>query len=578
MFRSALFEQLGEPRLEGAVTTDICGKRDAHAIRLDNEAADTLRKARLHRKTATTIFFECNGGQIRTEATVPEIRLAVAEPGLEIGNIETALESLASSCYYLTVERNRYRFSLTPNLNQLLADRRGSIQPPRVEECVRSEVQGVFSGGPSVERIFFPEKSSHIPDRAALTLVVLAPEHSMQDRDGVTRLVDSMTKEHGTSSRTFKSALLWCIADAPGNLQEEARKLLAWEDINDEKEELRLDEGQKRQVAINLEKAQRDLKEAVWRTYKNVILLGKDNSLRIVDLGLVHSSAAKTMVNLILNRLRQDGDVEEGISPNFLLRNWPPAFMEWSTKAVRDAFFSSPQFPRVLTVEAIKETIVKGVSGKLLAYVGKTAKGDYEPFIYERDLSVDEIELSDDMFIITAQEAEKHKEPPKLTTVVVSPQQVRLEPGNRQTFTAKGLDQHSREIPLDHVEWTGTGGTIGQNGVFLSGPDEGNFIVTATAGTILGQATVTIGNAPSPIPSPQTPGAGARTLSWSGEIPPQKWMNFYTKVLSRFATGKGLKLVLTVDVSPDEGIPTHRVEETKVALRELGLNDDVQTG
>ena len=31
MFRAALFEQLGEPRLEGAITTDICGKKDSHA-------------------------------------------------------------------------------------------------------------------------------------------------------------------------------------------------------------------------------------------------------------------------------------------------------------------------------------------------------------------------------------------------------------------------------------------------------------------------------------------------------------------------------------------------------------------
>lgn len=33
-----------------------------------------------------------------------------------------------------------------------------------------------------------------------------------------------------------------------------------------------------------------------------------------------------------------------------------------------------------------------------------------------------------------------------------------------------------------------------------------------------------------------------------GEISPQKWMNFYTKVLSRFATAGGLKLTVTVDV------------------------------
>src|SRR5712692_2040002 len=50
MFRAALFEQLGEPRLEGAITTDICGKKDSHAIRLDKEAVESVQKARLHRK------------------------------------------------------------------------------------------------------------------------------------------------------------------------------------------------------------------------------------------------------------------------------------------------------------------------------------------------------------------------------------------------------------------------------------------------------------------------------------------------------------------------------------------------
>src|SRR5215208_1322801 len=105
LFRSAIFEQLGGAKLEGAVTTDICGKKDSHALRLDKEAVDTIKKARLHRKVATTIFFESNGGQGKTgEATLPEIRLAVAEPDIDIGNIETVLDALTEASYYLTTE------------------------------------------------------------------------------------------------------------------------------------------------------------------------------------------------------------------------------------------------------------------------------------------------------------------------------------------------------------------------------------------------------------------------------------------------------------------------------------------
>ena len=56
MFRAAVFEQLGETKLEVAVTTDICSKRDSHAVRLDAEAQETIKSARLHRKVSTAIF------------------------------------------------------------------------------------------------------------------------------------------------------------------------------------------------------------------------------------------------------------------------------------------------------------------------------------------------------------------------------------------------------------------------------------------------------------------------------------------------------------------------------------------
>jgi len=75
----------------------------------------------------------------------------------------------------------------------------------------------------------------------------------------------------------------------------------------------------------------------------------------------------------------------------------------------------------------------------------------------------------------------------------------------------------------------------------------------------------------------KTPSPGAAAgVKWTGEVPPQKWMNFYTKVLSRFASSKGLRITLTVEVSPDGGVSEQKIEETKVALRALGLKDDVK--
>jgi predicted AAA+ superfamily ATPase len=64
-FRDALFEQLGSDQLSVPVTTDIAGKKDAHAVRLDREATESVKKARLHQGVGTAIFFESNGGQSR---------------------------------------------------------------------------------------------------------------------------------------------------------------------------------------------------------------------------------------------------------------------------------------------------------------------------------------------------------------------------------------------------------------------------------------------------------------------------------------------------------------------------------
>ncbi|MEW6185516.1 MAG: DUF499 domain-containing protein [Thermodesulfobacteriota bacterium] len=312
-FRSAVFEQLGEARLEGALTTDIAGKRDSHAIRLDQEAEETLKKSRIHKKVATVVFFESNGGQTRNTATVPEIRLGVAEPGLDIGNVETALEALTDNCYYLNVERNQYRFSLKENLNKRFADRRASVKKEDVEKLVLEEIQKVFPPIEGIERVFFPEKSNQIPDRPAISLVIMGPEQSLQDDPGIEKKIESMTREYGTSARTYKSALIWIVPDSPAAIRDEARKLMAWTDI--EAEGLKLDDLQERQLAENIKKARRDLRESVWRAYNKIVLLGRDNTMRPIDLGLVTSSSAENVCRLVLNHLRQIDEIVKEPSP-----------------------------------------------------------------------------------------------------------------------------------------------------------------------------------------------------------------------------------------------------------------------
>jgi hypothetical protein len=220
----------------------------------------------------------------------------------------------------------------------------------------------------------------------------------------------------------------------------------------------------------------------------------------------------------VLNRLRQDGDIEDAVSPNFLARNWPPAFKEWSTKAVRDAFFASPQFPRLINAESLKETIIRGVENGMLAYVGKKPDASYAPFHWKSSLTTFDVELSEDMYIIQRETAETYVA--GISTPAPTPSQPQ----------SPGINS----VPPAPPPQSGTGTT-----------------------------------------APAIPVGNAGRVTWQGDVPPQKWMNFYTKVLSKFATQTGLKLALKVEITPEGGVSSQKVDEIKIALRELGLSDNV---
>ena len=52
-------------------------------------------------------------------------------------------------------------------------------------------------------------------------------------------------------------------------------------------------------------------------------------------------------------------------------------------------------------------------------------------------------------------------------------------------------------------------------------------------------------------------------------------MNFYTKVLSKFATSPDLKIEVSFETKVDREQADATVAETKTGLREVGLSDQV---
>ncbi len=128
-------------------------------------------------------------------------------------------------------------------------------------------------------------------------------------------------------------------------------------------------------------------------------------------------------------------------------------------------------------------------------------------------------------------------------------------------------------LPIDTVTWFATGGTISSEGVYTAGEVEGLHTVRAKVSGLEALSQVAIKVKEEPPPSPPPP--GKRTIRWRGAVPPQKWMNFYTKVLTRFAGSPELKLEVSFEVSVDSDQWQSKADHTRTGLKELGLDDNV---
>ncbi len=501
------------------------------------------------------------------------------------------MDALADKCYYLERDNKRYRFSVSPKLNKWFSDRSPTIEAAQIRDQVMQEIRKAFAT-PTIP-VMYPHNSGDLPDRPVLTLAVLSPDYAYDDPQ-TRQFIETLTKQHGASSRTHKNVLLWAVPHDRAKLHDIARAWLTWqtilEEIHSGQSLQQLDQAERdklgKEVKEKLDKTRRDLRDDVWQTYRHIGLLKPDQTIDLIDLGPANVSAAPSLTERIVQQLQRYDYVVNSVSTSYLARNWSGAAKEWNTKALRDMFFASPKFPRLLQPDTLKQTISQGVNNGLFAYIGaKTDSGDYALFYYQGKppLHPEDVEISEDTFILSKPAADyyvQHKDR-TLDLFTVTPQHTTVKIGERVTFTAQASDTDGNVMDLP-VLWESAGNEMVAPGVFLAKEEAGEFTVTARVTHQQQEKTATarvrvLPNeaAPgSPIGEPQA--RNITQIGWRGNVTGPKWMNFYMKVLSRFASDHRMEIGLHVTIARPEGISPQKIDEMKMALRDLGLSDELE--
>jgi hypothetical protein len=182
-----------------------------------------------------------------------------------------------------------------------------------------------------------------------------------------------------------------------------------------------------------------------------------------------------------------------------------------------------------------------------------------------------ELEFSEDWVLLRPEVARRYLEPPRLERLEVAPAQSALQPGASVSFAAHGFDQHGDPYPVLDPQWTSSGGHVDETGRFAA-ESAGFYTVTVEVSGRSAEAHVQVSTV---MVQPPSAGGG---LAWSGQIPPQKWTQFYTRVLTKLVGRSGLEIRVELRLPPDAGVSKTERDEAAVALRDLGLDDEVKGG
>lgn len=245
-------------------------------LRIDGEVPN-LGKFAACRRVARTIYM--GSAPISSAANRGledrRVKLGCVMPGESPAIFGDALRRLAGAATYLYQDGPRYWYSTQPTVTKLAEDRAEQLKrdPDKVvkelEERIRVDLRkmGDFS------RVHpFPHSGQDVPDDRDARLVVLAPDHPYvkEPDNGAEVAAKAILESRGNAPRIYRNTLVFLAADKTRlqDLDEAARRYLAWKSVVGEEKLLDLSPHQVTQAETQMKAAEGTMTGRIPETYQ----------------------------------------------------------------------------------------------------------------------------------------------------------------------------------------------------------------------------------------------------------------------------------------------------------------------
>jgi predicted AAA+ superfamily ATPase len=245
-------------------------------LRMDSEVPN-LGKFSACRRVARAIYM---GSAPLTQAAHRgledrHVKLGCVMPGESPAVFGDALRRLAGAATYLYQDGPRYWYSTQPTVTKLAEDRAEQLKrdPDKVVQELEQRLRVDLRQAGDFSRIHpMPESGQDVPDDQDARLVVLRVEHaySKEPSSAAEIAAKAILESRGNTPRLHRNTLVFLAADKNRlqDLDEAARKYLAWESILAEQEQLDLAPLQVKQAETQLAAADGTVTARIPETYQ----------------------------------------------------------------------------------------------------------------------------------------------------------------------------------------------------------------------------------------------------------------------------------------------------------------------
>jgi len=283
-------------------------------LRLDGELPN-LGKFAACRRVARTIYLGSAPTASAAHRGIEDrsIKLGCLMPGESPAVFGDALRRLAAAATYLYQDGPRYWYSTQPTVTKLAEDRAEQLKrnPDKVVHELDRRLRTDLRQTEDFSRIHpMPHSGQDVPDDLDARLVVLEVEQTYTKESGCAAeaAAKAILDSRGNTPRLYRNTLVFLAADKTRlqDLDEAARRFLAWESILAEKETLNLDPQQVKQAETQKTAADGAVTARIPETYQWLLVPVQSKPQSAMEWQALRLSGQDALAVRACKKLRQD--------------------------------------------------------------------------------------------------------------------------------------------------------------------------------------------------------------------------------------------------------------------------------